>query len=73
MEGLGLQVAVVTQEPVLFSATILENIRYAKPQATEAEVIQACKDAFIHDTISALPKGYHTEVRQKKRQGRRIK
>eukprot|EP00667_Euglena_gracilis_P000406 EG_transcript_406 len=56
------QVGVVTQEPTLFQASVLDNIRCADPNATEADVEQACKDAFIHDVISKLPSGYHTMV-----------
>ena len=56
------QVGVVMQEPTLFSASVLENVRWANPEATEAEVVQACRDAFIHDAISDFPDGYATEV-----------
>jgi ATP-binding cassette subfamily B (MDR/TAP) protein 1 len=56
------QVGIVTQEPTLFQTTVMENIRCANPSATEEEVIQACKDAFIHDVISKLPDGYNTTV-----------
>jgi ABC-type multidrug transport system fused ATPase/permease subunit len=56
------QVGIVTQEPTLFAASVLENIRWANPAATDDEIFQACKEAFIHDVISALPDGYHTQV-----------
>eukprot|EP00668_Euglena_longa_P028446 GGOE01035670.1.p1 GENE.GGOE01035670.1~~GGOE01035670.1.p1 ORF type:complete len:1106 (-),score=425.26 GGOE01035670.1:761-4078(-) len=56
------QVGIVTQEPTLFQATVLENIRCANPEATEEDVVQACKDAFIHDVINKLPDGYNTVV-----------
>jgi ATP-binding cassette subfamily C protein len=52
----------VTQEAVLFHTTIAENIRIAKPGASQAEVIAAAKKASLHDFVSALPKGYDTEV-----------
>jgi ATP-binding cassette subfamily B protein len=55
-------VANVTQESTLFNATIEENLRYGKPEATREEIEQACRLAQIHDVISALPKGYETVV-----------
>ncbi len=56
------QFAVVLQEPVLFSASIAENIAYARPEATESEIIAAAKAANAHDFIVALPDGYQTFV-----------
>ena len=56
------QFAIVLQEPVLFSSSIAENIAYAKPDATEAEIIAAAQAANAHDFISRLPQGYKTEV-----------
>jgi subfamily B ATP-binding cassette protein MsbA len=53
-------VAVVTQEPFLFDETILENIRYGRPDATQAEVHAAAVAASAHDFICALPQGYET-------------
>ena len=50
------------QDPALFHRTILENIAYARPHATEAEIIQAAKQARAHDFILSLPKGYQTLV-----------
>ena len=55
-------IAVVPQDPALFHRTILENIAYARPHATEAEIIQAAKQARAHDFILSLPKGYQTAV-----------
>ncbi len=52
----------VTQETYLFYDTIGANLRYARPGATDAEVIAACKAANIHDFIAALPDGYDTVV-----------
>lgn len=52
----------VTQETYLFDATILENIRLAKIDATEEEVIEACKKANIHDFIISLELGYDTPI-----------
>ena len=56
------QFAIVLQEPVLFSSSIGENIAYAKPSATDAEIIAAAQAANAHDFISRLPQGYKTEV-----------
>jgi len=56
------QFAIVLQEPVLFSSSIAENIAYARPDATEAEIIAAAQAANAHDFISRLPQAYKTEV-----------
>ena len=56
------QFAIVLQEPVLFSCSIGENISYANPEATEAEIIAAATAANVHDFIARLPQGYQTEV-----------
>ncbi|WP_119726575.1 ABC transporter ATP-binding protein [Thermomonospora amylolytica] len=53
---------VVTQEPVLLHATIADNLRYAKPTATMAELEAACRAARIHDRIMRLPDGYDSVV-----------
>lgn len=55
---------VVSQHPKLFSATIKENIRMGKLSATEDEIIEAAKQANIHNEIIALPKGYDTELNE---------
>jgi ABC-type multidrug transport system fused ATPase/permease subunit len=52
----------VQQSPFLFHATIDENIRQGRYDATAAEVEQAARDAQIHDHIASLPKGYQEEV-----------
>lgn len=54
----------VLQTPHLFSGTIMDNIRYANPQATQAEVIDAAKQAQAHRFITKLPDGYNTDVGQ---------
>jgi subfamily B ATP-binding cassette protein MsbA len=54
--------AVVTQSPFLFHASVAENIRYGRPDATDAEVQQAAKAAHLHDFILSLPDGYDTDV-----------
>jgi ATP-binding cassette, subfamily B, bacterial len=56
------QFSIVLQEPLLFSGTIANNIRYAKPDASDEEVIEAAKAANAHEFISALPKGYETPL-----------
>ncbi|HEX7776930.1 MAG TPA: ATP-binding cassette domain-containing protein, partial [Parvibaculum sp.] len=56
------RVAVVPQETVVFGTTIAENIRYGRPDASDAEVQTAAKAARIHDFIASLPKGYETQV-----------
>lgn len=56
------QIGVVTQDTYLFNGTILENLRYAKEDATMEEIYDACKKASIHDFIMRQPKGYDTEV-----------
>lgn len=55
-------IAVVSQEPVLVSESILENIRYGRPDATMEEIIEASKMAFAHDFIERFPEKYHTLV-----------
>ncbi|MDQ1043402.1 ABC transporter ATP-binding protein [Streptomyces sp. V4I2] len=55
-------VGVVSQETYLFHATIAENLRFAKPDATDEEIRQAAKAAQIHDHIASLPDGYDTVV-----------
>lgn len=57
-------IAIVPQKSVLFSGTIMENIRWGNEQATEAEVEQAAKMAEAHEFISKLPEGYHTRLGQ---------
>ena len=56
------QIAIVQQEPILFHRSLAENIAYARPGATRAEIIEAAKLASAHDFIAALPKGYETMV-----------
>ncbi|MBR5252214.1 MAG: GNAT family N-acetyltransferase [Oscillospiraceae bacterium] len=55
-------IGVVTQESYLFNGTILENLRYAKEDATMEEIEAACRIANIHDFISRQPQGYNTPV-----------
>ena len=54
------RIGIVPQDAVIFSSSALENIRYGKPQASDAEVMAAAKAAYAHDFIEALPQGYDT-------------
>ncbi|MBQ4265057.1 MAG: ABC transporter ATP-binding protein [Clostridia bacterium] len=56
------QIGVVSQDTYLFNGTIRENLLYAKADATEEDLIAACKAASIHDFIAAQPDGYDTQV-----------
>ena len=55
-------IGIVQQEVFLFADTIFENIRYGRPDATEAEVIEAAKQAEIYEDILAMPEGFRTYV-----------
>ncbi|MBR4278868.1 MAG: ATP-binding cassette domain-containing protein, partial [Clostridia bacterium] len=55
-------IAIVSQETYLFRGSILDNIRYARPDATREEVIAAAKTASAHDFIVKYPDGYNTEI-----------
>lgn len=61
-EWLRRQVGVVAQEPLLFSTSIADNMRYGRPDATDAEVEAAARLANAHDFISGFPEGYGTLV-----------
>lgn len=56
------QIAYVTQQPWLFEGSIRDNLRYARPEATDAEIEEAARLAFAHDFICALPMGYDTPL-----------
>ena len=56
------QIGTVAQEPILFSTTIAENIRYGRPEATRAEIEDAARTANAHDFVSGFPEGYETMV-----------
>jgi ATP-binding cassette subfamily B protein len=62
LQSLRDRIGVVAQDPHLFHESISENLKYAKPDATEEEMIQACKSAQIWTMISALPNGLETMV-----------
>jgi ATP-binding cassette subfamily B protein len=54
--------ALVAQQPALFSADVLHNIRYGKSDASEDDVIAAARSAHAHDFIMQLPQGYHSDL-----------
>lgn len=56
------QVAVVLQEPFLFAGSIKDNLRYGRPEATDGEIYEVCRQLGIDDFMRKLPKGYDTEV-----------
>ena len=62
LESLEDSIGVVTQETFLFHDTIAANLRYAKPEATQAELEEAARAANIHDFVASLPDGYETVV-----------
>lgn len=62
LESLRRDIGIVTQETYLFHDTIASNLRYAKPDAADEELVAACKSANIHEFIAALPGGYETVV-----------
>ena len=62
MEALRNQVSVVLQKNTLFSGTILDNLRWGNPDATEEECVEACKAACADEFIDRFPKGYHTWI-----------
>jgi len=62
LEWLRSNIAIVTQDTYLFNDTIRANLLYASPEASEDDLIKACREAHIHDFISTLPQGYDTEV-----------
>ena len=54
--------AIVTQDPFLFATSVRQNIRCAKPEATDLEVEEAARAAYVHNDIMGLPNGYETVV-----------
>ncbi len=62
LEVLRRQIAIVTQEPVVFADTVMENIRYGRPQASDDEVRQAARASFAHEFIDRLDAGYNTQL-----------
>lgn len=65
LKSLRKNIGLVQQDIYLFAGTVLENIRYGKPDATEEEIVMAAKQANAHDFISQLPNGYSTDIGQR--------
>ena len=65
IESLRTQMGIMLQDPFLFSSTIKENIRYGKLDATDEEIINACKAVNAHEFIEKFEKGYDTEVNER--------
>lgn len=65
IESLRSQMGIMTQENFLFSGTIMENIRYGKLDATDEEIINACKTVNAHDFIMKLKDGYQTKLSER--------
>jgi len=61
-QSLRQHLAYVSQQPYLFEGTIRDNIRYGRPDATNAEIEEAARHAYAHDFIMAQPQGYDTPV-----------
>jgi ATP-binding cassette subfamily B protein len=64
-ESLLAHVGIVPQETILFSGSVMDNIRYGRPEATEDEVIAAAQAAQAHDFITHLPQGYNTHIEER--------
>ncbi|MCP4747100.1 MAG: ABC transporter ATP-binding protein [Desulfobacteraceae bacterium] len=56
------QIAIVTQEPILFNETVRDNIAYGNRQATDEQIVEAAQAAYAHDFILRFPKGYETVI-----------
>ena len=65
LASLRTQIGIVSQDVVLFDDTVLNNIAFGKPHATEAEIVQAAKLAYAHEFVERLPQGYQTMVGEK--------
>ncbi|CAN5636160.1 ABC transporter ATP-binding protein [soil metagenome] len=65
LESLRRNVGMVAQDVYLFAGTVVENLRYGRPEATETQIIAAAKSANAHDFIMALPRGYDTDIGQR--------
>jgi ATP-binding cassette subfamily B protein len=65
LSSLRSKIGVVQQDVYLFAGTVMENIRYGKPDASESEIIAAAKRANAHEFILSLPNGYHADIGQR--------
>ena len=64
LDSLREKVGIMLQDPFIFSGTVMDNIRYGKLDATEAEVIEVAKAVHAHDFIVEMENGYYTEVNE---------
>ncbi len=60
LQALRQRIGIVPQDSIIFSSSAMDNIRYGRPEASDAEVMAAATAAFAHDFINALPEGYNT-------------
>ena len=65
LSSLRRSVGMVQQDVYLFAGTVIENIRYGKPEASQSEIVEAARKANAHDFILSLPDGYHTDIGQR--------
>jgi ATP-binding cassette subfamily B protein len=65
LKSLKQNIGIVQQDVYLFTGSVMENIRYGKPDATEEEIIEAAKNANAHEFIMELPNGYDTDIGQR--------
>ncbi len=65
LKSLRKNIGIVQQDVYLFAGSVMENIRYGKPEATEEEIVAAAKSANAHDFIMELPQGYATDIGQR--------
>jgi ATP-binding cassette subfamily B protein len=65
LKSLRQNIGIVQQDVYLFAGSVLENIRYGKPEATAAEIVAAAQNAHAHEFIMTLPEGYDTDIGQR--------
>lgn len=65
LDDLRNNIGIVQQDVYLFAGTIMDNIRYGKPEATDEEVVRAAKNANAHEFIMSFPDGYDTDIGQR--------
>ncbi|HZK28453.1 MAG TPA: ABC transporter ATP-binding protein [Thermoclostridium sp.] len=65
LDSLRNQISVMMQDTFIFSGTVMDNIRYGKPDATDDEIIQAAKEVLAHDFIIEMEDGYQTQVNER--------
>ncbi|KAF2457702.1 P-loop containing nucleoside triphosphate hydrolase protein [Lineolata rhizophorae] len=65
LSSLRKHIGLISQNETIFATTIMKNVRYGKPDASDEDVYQACRDADIHDKIMSFPDGYQTKVERR--------